>query len=1057
MPLSCRTLIVLLLTTSFAIAFPTAGETKNNNADLKKYRDSLREILLRIKKKYHNIELEQNTNNNPLTSKSAVSIPGKKLTAPQVTVVTQTAFNNKNAAPNEPQTRQKSGIPAGQELILSIYIDKLYLADIFALKSITGAKISLTSFFEIVDFPIQIDFTQKTAKGWFINEAKQFELNFSGGIAPSNNQLQLTINGQISSIKSGDFIIEDDDIYVDGDVLSDWFNLNLSYNFTEQKINLQPQEALPIQLRLARRNRMVNNTNESVSVMPWKESSYQMLSSPLVDVQIQSSTDDKSNNLTAYSMLGSHDLAYLSTDYYIAGDTNKALNHARVKFSKYSATGKLFGFLPATHFEIGDINPVSISSQYNRNINRGFLLANTDNREIDNNRININGNIQPGWDVELYRNDILIDKQTSLQTGRYEFNDIDLLYGENNFEMILYGPQGQVERETKQVYIDKNLLAATETSYAFSISQLGKSILGLDGFQTTDTEGTLFSGRYGQGITDWFSISLGQSTLFSDNDDNTYNYSLGMNFTLFERLLLNTDVNMDQNNNHNLLFTAKTSIANHSLLYEFRESKNQIYIDNPIQLNENFSKTRSQQLQMSGNLLKNEEFRVNYNNIFQHQDDTLGNSTKSFFNQLSYAAGRYSLQHSLEWQQRSQLGSSNSDYLQGRLQLQGRIGPVYARFSSSYTVKPISELTNISTELSWQLINNVQSNVKLDYVPKSDIYRAKLGINWQHDIFNLSTNFTYDDDDSWNVGLFLRFGFGYDIDNDRTFMSSTSLANSGAINVRVFEDDNINGKFDEGENLVEGAKIKALQVHRQSFSNEDGFALLKNMPNNIITDIVIQQDTLGDPFLIPATKGVAITPRKGFLQTIDYPVVTSGEIDGTVYLTYKNGTEKVLTYATMNLKNENGELVAQTQTEFDGYYLFVDLIPGEYTVSIADDYIRKHKLRSSEGLQVNLTAQGDVINGSDFSLAQLNFTAGYVVNVGSFTNLKMLKVYWHLIQRRYRAKLKQTTFYVENTNTGRFQLNLAFYQDKLETQEACKQILEIDIQCNVEAFEFVSQ
>jgi hypothetical protein len=1055
MPLSCRTLIVLLLTTSFAIALPTAGEAKNNNADLKKYRGSLREIILRIKKKYHNIKLEQNTNNNPLNSKSAISIPGKKLMASQVNVVTQTAFNNKNVAPNESQTRQKIGIPAGQELILSIYIDKLYLADIFALKSIAGAKISLTSFFEIVNFPIQIDFTQKTAKGWFINEAKQFELNFSGGIAPSNNQFQLTINGQISSIQSGDFIIEDDDIYVDGDVLSDWFNLNLSYNFTEQKINLQPQEALPIQLRLARKNRSVNNTNESISVMPWKESSYQMLSSPLVDVQIQSSTNDKSNNLTAYSMLGSHDLAYLSTDYYIAGDTNKELNHARVKFSKYSATGKLFGFLPATHFEIGDINPVSISSQYNRNINRGFLLANSDNREINKNRININGNIQPGWDVELYRNDLLIDKQTSLQTGRYEFNDIDLLYGENNFEMILYGPQGQVERETKQVYIDKNLLAATETSYAFSISQLGKSLLGIDNFAQTGSGGILVAGVYSRGITDRFSISLGQSTLFSNNDDNTYNYSLGMNLTLFERLLLHTDVNMDQNNNHNLLLTAKTSIANHSLLYEFRESKNQIYIDNPIQLNENFSKTRFQQLQMSGNLLKSEKFRVNYNNRFQYQDDSFGNSTKSFFNQLSYTAGRYSLQHSFEWQQRSQLGSS--DNLQGRLQLQGRIGAVYARFSSSYSVKPISELTNISTELSWQLINNVQSNVKLDYVPKLDKYRAMVGINWQHDIFNLSTNYTYNDDKSWNVGLFLRFGFGYDIDNDRTFMSSTSLTSSGTVNVRVFEDDNINGKFDEGENLIEGAKIKALQVHRQGISDKEGFALIRNMPNNIITDIVLQKDTLGDPFLIPATKGLAITPRKGFLQTFDYPVVTSGEIDGTVYLTNKNGIEKVLTYATMNLKGENGELVAQTQTEFDGYYLFVDLIPGVYTVSISDDYIQKHKLRSLDGLQVNLTAQGDVINGSDFSLAQLDFTAGYVVNIGSFANLKMLKVYWHLIQRRYRAKLKQTTFYVENTNTGRFQLNLAFYQNKLETQEACKQILEIDIQCNVEAFEFVSQ
>jgi hypothetical protein len=1049
---SCQNFITLLFAMMLVIAPPAAGQS-NNKVDLSKHQDSLFNIIQRVEKKYQAIELEQNSKKTPYFDETLQVVETTSIPHP-VNVLTQYALNNIKPQPNEAKSAQATGIPEGQDLLLSIYIDKFYLADIFAYKSAKGAKISLSDFFKVVDFPILIDFTKKTAQGWFISETNQFELNFSDA-AVNKNQFKLTINGQSNLIQGSDFLIEENDIYVEGDVLSNWFNLNLGYNFTDQQINLQPQESLPIQLRIARKNRELNNINESVSVMPWRESSYQIISSPLVDVQLLSSTDDKNNNFAGYSLLGSHDLAYLNADYYIAGDTNKELNNARVNFSKYSGDGKLFGFLPANYFEIGDINPVTITDRYNTNISSGVLLSNSPSRENDNNRININGNVQPGWDVELYRNNILIDKQTSVQNGRYEFNDIDLLYGENNFEMILYGPQGQVEKETKQVLIDKNLLANSEANYAFSISQLGKSLLGIDNFQTPDSEGVLFSGRYSQGITDWFSISLGQSSLLSDNDDNTYNYSLGMDFNIFERLLLNTGANIDHENNLNLSLTAKTSINNHSLFYSFRGAKAGNSQEVLLQTNDNLRRIDFQQLEMSGSLLENRRFRVNYANQLEYENDAQGESSTRISNQLSFVSGQYRLQNALYWQKEGYQGTG--EIFNGIFQLQGRIGPVQARLSSSYIIQPTTELTNISTELSWKLFNKMQSNFRLDYSTISYKHRARIGINWQHDIFNLSTYYTYNDDKSWNLGLFLRFGFGYDIDNDRTFMSGTSLTNSGTVNVRVFEDYNVNGKFDEGETLVEGVKIKALQVQRQATSDEDGFALLKNMPNNKITDIIIQPGTLSDPFLIPATKGIAITPRKGFLQTIDYPVITSGEIDGSVYLTDTKNNERPLPYATIQLKDEEGEVVANTQTEFDGYYLFVDLLPGKYNVSITDDYIKKHKLRSSEGLQVNLTAQGDVINGSDFALAQLNFTSGYVVNLDTFDDLKMLQVYWRLIQRRYRAKLKQTAFYVEKENTGRYSLNLAFYPDNLKAYQACEQISEADIQCDVEAFEFASQ
>ena len=76
----------------------------------------------------------------------------------------------------------------------------------------------------------------------------------------------------------------------------------------------------------------------------------------------------------------------------------------------------------------------------------------TGNTEL--NTLDLQGDIQPGWDVELYRNDVLINALTAGPDGRYVFNDIELLYGNNTFRLIFYGPQGQIREKTKQVLVD---------------------------------------------------------------------------------------------------------------------------------------------------------------------------------------------------------------------------------------------------------------------------------------------------------------------------------------------------------------------------------------------------------------------------------------------------------------------------------------------------------------------------------------------------------------------------------------------------------------------------
>jgi hypothetical protein len=999
---------------------------------------SMIDILTRMEQKYQQLELRQeitpqsfNRDNLPLSNDNV-------------------AFASNIKAPVEVL---QAGIPEGEELLLSIYINNLYLGDIFGFKSKQGAKINLQDLFSVLEFPIDIDMNEKIAKGWFIAEDKTFHWDF-GTIEQEGQQSRVNIEGKLEFVDENAIHIQDNELFVEGALVSKWFGLNATNTFNDLRITLIPNESLPIQLRLARKNKTISSSSNNQVTLPWKESSYQVLSSPLLDFQLRAVEGSGNNaNNVSYSALGSHDLAFMNAEYYIGGEGGKGVRDARVKFSEELKAGT-FWFLPAASFEFGDINAVTINKEFNGGLNRGISFSKARSDVNDNQRININGDIQPGWDIELYQNNIIIAQQTSIQSGRYEFNNVDLVYGNNNFEIISYGPQGQVRKEYREVFIDSNALKKSEQNYAFSLTQQGRSLLNVNDDLASGNSGLLFAGKYSVGLTDWLSVTLGQSSLLSDNgDDDAFNYSGAVSLSLFERLLLNASINIDENEQYKSDFSARTQWLGQSLFYSFINQELQsVGVDEVILKNNDVLHV----LSMSGSLPNFSNYRLNYSNNLAYSDKGNGNKITNIQNLVSVSAGRFAMQSSLIWTKNKTLADVQ-EILRGSMLMQGRLGATFTRWAVNYSLYPESKIDSITSQFSWEVYGSLQSDFKLDYIPDEKFYRATLGLTWRHENFNLTSNFTYNDQDDWSAGLFLRFGIGYDVINKKSFISANALARHGAMAVRVFEDKNNDGILDDDETIFEGVKIKAIQSSRQAVTGSDGLAIIKNLPVYVKTDIVIDPNSLDDPFLIPSSDGVSITPRKGFLERIDYPVVSSSEVDGTVYAIDAEGNERSLGFVPVHLKNAEGEIVQSTQSEYDGYYLFVDLLPGQYTVSVDENHLKKHRLKNVDDIAVNLTAQGDIINGSDFTVQELAFTEGFVANVGEFNNLSMLKVYWHLIQRRYRAVLKQKAFYVQNEDSGHYMLNLGFYPDSKQAEQACGKTTEASIDCAVKAYEFAIQ
>jgi hypothetical protein len=122
----------------------------------------------------------------------------------------------------------------------------------------------------------------------------------------------------------------------------------------------------------------------------------------------------------------------------------------------------------------------------------------------------------------------------------------------------------------------------------------------------------------------------------------------------------------------------------------------------------------------------------------------------------------------------------------GFMQIQQQLGRVFSRFLVGYSIKPETEINSFKTEFSWSMFEKLQSNLKFNYIPSAEQYRADLGLTWRFDTFTITNNFSYNNDDEWSIGLFLRFGIGYDVSRNNAFMSSTSQTNTGVFSVCLF-------------------------------------------------------------------------------------------------------------------------------------------------------------------------------------------------------------------------------------------------------------------------------
>ncbi len=1052
------------------------------SSELTEINNNLQTIFKSIKQKYANHNAQQLAL-AAQTEAAKVSLPN---TAPSQTFDSSSSIVTDNSVSDTELTNAPtdttSRFSAGEELILSVWIDGQEMTSIFAIKSEQGLKISLSDFLQIVEIPIYVNTTAVSAEGWYQSEKNRFNLT-----RQPDGHLAVTLGSSRYKVATDDYIMEAD-LLVELNEISRWFELSYELNEETLKLSLSAKDKLPIQQRLERLNKPpITAGINTQSIMPLQKSGYQAFSPPMLDVQTwvqeaemvtpppvtaPAGTEPQKDHITSanYSILANHDLAFLNTELFLAGNKNDSLSDAWLTFSRQSDSGDLLGPLGATEYAFGDIVPVNAGFGNTLAMSRGLSLGNTPiNQLADNRKVNITGEIQVGWDVELYRNGVLIDQRLGVSEGRYEFNDTLLDYGNNDFELIFYGPQGQRETKTESYLVEGNTVSAGQGMYRFSLVEAGESVFNVTPYADDPTQrGLIASTVLDYGVTDWLALNLG-SSVFEPREGETQQFvSLGTSASFGKLGLLSARFLQDKDELQSQDYNYRTRLWNTSYSFNFNRAE----VLSPT--SGDISNRDESRATMSGQLFTGSWLPISYQNSWYRLDEKAADTRKEYFQngiglgtRLGYLSNSLtlhkdvSLETELDPLLNPELMQAKEDSLTGTFMYRKNFGRLHTRMFTNYEVKPTNEVYSYGGALNYTWSQSLNSELRYSHYNLTDKYQINLGLNWNKDAFYLNTNAGYNEDGSWSAGIGLRFSLGYEPLGRSVFTSGRPISQSGAAAVRVFEDLNMNGVFDVNERPIENATVKAVQAFRQEQTNESGVAVLSSLYNNTKTDIVVDESTLDGPFMITAIPGVAIKARKGYVETVELPVVKAGEVEGVIYFNKADGKNDVAPYIMLNLVDKNDAIVATTRSEYDGYYLFTNVKPGNYTLKVDESYIDRRGLKTANK-QLGFSSDGDVIAGVDFVLRPLDEAKGYVAIAGQFRNTSMLKLYYHILRQRMGGSFIQQPFYIRQPEVSNHLLGLAYFPSvqaqnstaEQQARAACAPLLVHKLNCEVQYMDF---
>jgi len=815
-----------------------------------------------------------------------------------------------------------------------------------------GICVDLADMIMAMDIPLRLDKKSRRATGWIFSETQTLTIDRDSNIVQKVNTKAKLQAGQIHDVPEG--------WCVDLKSLSDWLDVELEPDLSNALLTIESDTQLPFERALERKEQAAKirpRNSFDLSALPQSSEPYRFWRTPSVDAVVSAGglKDKRSGQQfdLRYELYASGEVGKASFDARLSSNNSGVPENLRLRAYRTDPKGKLLGPLKATHFALGDVSTISTPLVSQSVAGRGALVTNRPVERPDSfDRTSFRGELPSGWDAELYRNGQLLAFAENRTDGRYEFLDVPLLYGQNRIEIVLYGPQGQVRRDTKVIPVGLDSIPPRDTYYWAGINEAGEDLIRLGAFVPIRQAG--WRGGFGveRGINTKTSVA---ASLFSlQIDGNRHNYLEGsVRRAVGPALLeLSASSNLDQGTAFRGQLLGQ--LGNSYISAESLWARGNFVSD---QIGENVESRHSLSVDHS---FKIGGRAVPFHIDTQYETRSDGRDSLDVTGRMSLNFNRLSLTGELNWEKRfSDVGPDPPDRLDARVLANGRIGKVRLRGEAVYRLAPEKRFERVNFTGEWRAGERSDWRAELGYDAGLDRGRAGIGIIRRFDKFSLTASAEAATDGSVAAGLNLAFSLGPDPRNGKFRFSSNKLADNGQAMAIVYRDENRDGIRQSNEPLVENVELTAGQSVALTATDINGRAIIDNLQPFRPVLIGIDSSSLANPYVQPALPGVVITPRPGVAVTVELPLVSAGEVEGT--LVRKGGG--TISGVGLELVDVEGRVVREAQTEFDGFFLFDGVPYGSYAVRIA-------KL-SAQAIQVSTTLLTRVVVDEDNQVARM--------------------------------------------------------------------------------------
>jgi cell division protein FtsN len=772
----------------------------------------------------------------------------------------------------------------------------------------------------------------ETVSGFFISPEAEYII--------SHKSNQVTYQGKIFNLEPGDLIRTESDLFMKAQDFGKIFGLDCSFSFRNLSVKLTSKLEIPL-IREMKQEEMRQNLRKlkgEVKADTNIDRSYPLFRFGVADwsaistQEINGKTNTRLNIALGANIAGGE--ATASINYYNPGRFDEKQQYYLwryvdndFKFFKQAMIGKI-----ATNATSSLLNPVV-----------GVQFTNTPtNYRHSFGSYTLSDKTEPGWIVELYVNNVLVDYAKADASGFFKF-EVPLVYGNSVVKLKFFGPWGEESVREQNINIPYNFLPKNTLEYQVSAGIVEDS--SMNRFARVRLNYGLASRlTLGTGVEYLSSVKSGPAMPFVDGS-----------FSVLRNLLLSGEFTYGVRSRGTLSYSTPSN----------------------IHLDLNYTWYNPDQKAIMYNYREERKASVSIPVIIK---------SFSSFNRLSFyqVVLPYSKYSTGEW-----MISSSID----------RVGINLTSYAIFIENTPPNLYSNLS--LAVRLPGNFVIMPQAQYgYNRNEFFNAKIGIekNIRSKAF---LNFSYEQNFVNNMklaeaGFRYNFGFAQAGGSVRQINRRTSFTEyargsliydrktkyvradnqfnvgKGGIAVIPYLDINANGIKDPGEPKAFGLNLRA-NGGRIEKNEKDTTIIITGLEP--YTKCFIELD--GSSFdniswrLPVETMNIEVDPD--ILKHIEIPVSVVGEVSGAVSMEregHSSGQGRII----IKFFKEN-KPAGSALTEDDGYYSMFGFDPGHYSLQVDTVQLSKLGMVAEPGRMdffIRPGLEGDVVEHLDFKLRILH-------------------------------------------------------------------------------------